>query len=111
MTIASLEHADDICKLLDRIVIAPYLENDCRCIEIMDFDGNLIYDGKLFTEEIPKITADPKLSRRYGMTLIGGDRDKLIIGLELMKDLSTECYTIEVKISEGMKPTLLWKQE
>lgn len=108
--VAAMKHTE-YCKLMDGIAVSYYVEDEERCVEIMDFDGNLIYDGVLFTEEIPEITADPKLSRRYGMTLIGGDRDKLIIGLELMKDLSTECYTIEVKISEGMKPTLLWKQE
>lgn len=111
VTIASLEHADDICKLLDGIVIAPYLENDCRCIEIMDFDGNLIYDGKMFTEEIPEMDGDPNLHEKYAMLLVGGDRDKLIIGLQRWQDSSTEVYTIELDINNNMKPTLLWKQE
>lgn len=111
VTIASLEHTDDICKLLDGIVIAPYLENDCRCIEIMDFDGNLIYDGKMFTEEIPEMDGDPNLHEKYAMLLVGGDRNKLIIGLQRWQDSSTEVYTIELDINNNMKPTLLWKQE
>ena len=108
--VAAMKHTE-YCKLMDGIAVSCYVENERRCVEIMDFDGNLIYDGELFTEEIPEITGDPNLYRRYAMTPIGGDRDKLIIGLQLTRDLSTECYTIEVSISEGMKPTLLWKQE
>ena len=109
--IAALEHGDNVSKLLDGIAVSTYVENECRCVEIMDFDGNLLYDGILFTEEIPEMDGNPNHYQKYGMILVGGDRDKLIIGLQRMQDLSTECYTIEVKINEGMKPTLLWKQE
>ena len=111
VTIASLEHADDICKVLDEIVIGTYREDDGRYIEIIDFNGNPIYDGKMFTEEIPEMDADPNQRGKYGMVLVGGDSDKLIIGLQQLQDLSTEFYAIELDINNNMKPTLLWKQE
>ena len=109
VSVATLEHTDDVANLMDGIAVSTYLEDNLRCIEIIDFAGNTLYDGPMFTADIPGLDGDPNQYRTYSMLIVGGDADKLIIGLAKLENNSVEYYSILLDLNNDLAPTLLWK--
>ena len=107
--VAAFIHTSDVTNLMDGIAVATYLENGKRCIEILDFLGNTLYDGEMFPADIPGMDGDPNAFRTYSMILVGGDSDKLII--ELSNFSEGESYVILLDLNNDLEPTLLWKAE
>lgn len=109
VSVATFEHTDDVANLMDGIAVSTYLEDNLRCIEIIDFAGNTLYDGPMFTADIPGFDGDPNQYRTYSMLIVGGDADKLIIGLAKLENNSIEYYSILLDLNNDLTPTLLWK--
>lgn len=107
---ATFKHTGDVVELMDGIAVTTYLEDDRRCVEILDFSGNTLYDGKMFTADIPEMDGDPNEFRTYSMLIVGGDSDKLIINLANFNG-NNESYVILLDLHSNLKPTLLWKAE
>lgn len=108
-SVGTMNHSDDLVKLVDGIAISTYLQEEQRCIEIVDFSGNTIYDGKMFTADIPGMDCDPNEYRTYSMLIVGGDSDKLIIELTDLDSRDMESYMILLDLNNNLEPTLLWK--
>lgn len=106
---AARKHTEDAAYLMDGIAVSIYLEDDQRCIEIVDFSGNTIYDGKIFPAEISGMDGDPNAYKKYSMLIVGGDSDKLII--ELSNFEAEESYVILLDLHNNLEPTLLWKAQ
>lgn len=109
VTVADFKHTADVTNLMDGIAVTTYLEDNLRCIEIIDFAGNTLYDGPMFTADIPGLDGDPNQYRTYSMLIVGGDTDKLIIGLSSFENNSMEYYAILLDLRNDLAPTLLWK--
>lgn len=109
VTVADFEHTEDVTNLMDGIAVTAYLENSKRCIEILDFFGNTLYDGEMFPAGISEMDGDPNAYRTYSMILVGGDSDKLIIGLSNFSE--GESYVILLDLNNNLEPTLLWKAQ
>ena len=111
VSVATFEHTDGVANLMDGIAVSTYLEDNLRCIEIIDFAGNTLYDGPMFTADIPGLDGDPNQYRIYSMLIVGGDTDKLIIGLSSFESNSMEYYAILLDLRNNLAPTLLWKTQ
>lgn len=109
VSVASLKHTEGVANLMEGIAVSVYLEDDQRCIEIVDFSGNTLYDGKMFTADIPGMDGDPNAYKTYSMIIVGGDSEKLIIELSNFED--KESYVILLDLNNNLAPTLLWKAE
>lgn len=110
-SIATFEHTEDVAVLMDGIAVSTYLQDNQRCIEIMDFNGNTLYDGKMFTTDIPEMDGDPNQFKKYGLLIVGGDSDKLIIGLTNHNNVNSESYVILLNLHNNLEPTLLWEAQ
>lgn len=109
VTVADFKHTADVTNLMDGIAVTTYLENDKRCIEVLDFAGNTLYDGEMFPVGISEMKGNPNDYRTYSLILVGGDSDKLII--ELAKFSEGESYVLLLDLNNNLEPTLLWKAE
>lgn len=98
-------------KIVDGIAVNTYDQyrgDEClRCLEIMDFSGNIIYNGMMFPNEIPEMDEDPN---DLSLLFVGGDHEKLIFELGNMDDPDEE-YTILLDLSNDLEPTILWHTE
>lgn len=110
-TVATMQHPNDLVKLLDGIAISTYLQDDKRCVEIVDFAGATLYNGPMFTADIPGLDGDPNQHRTYSMLIVGGDADKLIIGLSKFANNGMEYFAILMDLRNNLAPTLLWEAQ
>lgn len=94
-------------KIMDGIAIYLTWPDQVRYIEIADLNGEHIYSGKLFPEDVPGLPGDPNACS-FG--IVGGDRDKLILNLQDHSDMSDpKDYTVLIDLNNNMKATILWK--
>lgn len=83
-------------------------ENKIRYVDIRNFSGETVYNGKLFPSEISVLENDPNT---YNFAVVGGDTEKIIINLMEFADKTMVDYTILLDLKDNMKATILWSSE
>ncbi len=95
----------------DGIAMTEKVIDEYRIAEIRDFDGNLIYKGKLFPESVKGFgetigMSGKEIWPRYSHAVLGGDREKLIVIMgEANKDV-VHYFCLDIR--DKMKATHLW---
>lgn len=102
--ICAWEQKGSLC-VLDGIIVFIRNQDAVRYAEIMDQSGELLYSGKLFPEEAPDLPGD---LNAYNWSILGGDRDKLILNLSTLTDSGMDNYTVLQDLHESLKMTVLW---
>lgn len=110
-TVGTLKHSADSVALMDGIAVSSYLENDQRCVEIMDFSGSTLYDGPMFPLGVPEMDGDPNQYKTYSLLIVGGDCDKLIVDLSRFDGESSGSWLVLLDLNHDLEPTLLWKAQ
>ncbi len=95
----------------DGIAVTEEVIDGYRMAEIRDFDGNLIYNGKLFPEPpegfgetIGMVGKD--ISPKYSFGIVGGDSEKLVLCMgEIGNDVE---HFFSLDIRDSMKATYLF---
>lgn len=107
--------ADEVAEpqVMDGVAMLITLdENKIRYVDIRDFDGQTIYSGKLFPEEIRGLEKDPNT---YFFGVVGGDTEKIILELSGEEGTKLErkyvSYVILLDLKDNMKATILWSSE
>lgn len=101
--------AMSIPKVMDGIAVLQTYPDQVRHVHITDLNGEPVYSGLLFPEEVAGLPGDPNA---YSIAVIGGDQDKLILNLQDFSDMSdAKDYTIMVDLNNNMKATILWSTE
>ncbi len=99
--------------LLDEIAVQTSVRNGIRWLDTVSFMGERLYSGALFPNSVPGLKKDPSTAGNpmedYSMTLVGGDRYKLIVTLENF--LGSEGNTLLLDLTEDLKTTVLWSNE
>lgn len=91
--------------VMDGIAICQSHEENTRRIDIRNFSGETVYNGKLFPSEISVLENDPNT---YNFAVVGGDTEKIIINLMEFADKTMVDYTILLDLKDNMKATILW---
>lgn len=104
--IFSWDGADlSIPKIMDGVAVNIDLDDWIRHIKIASLDGAMVYEGKMFPDEINGLDGDPN---KYSFAVIGGDAEKIIVNLQNFTGTGLVDYTIMLDIANNMKPTILW---
>ena len=111
----SWEDGDDSPPdLLDEVVVHMTRKEYTRWLNVMDYTGKTLYEGKLFPEAVPGLEGDPGVfgdpqtqGPEYGFALVGGDSQKLIIHLTAFQESGGD-YTLMLDLTDNLKPTVLW---
>lgn len=94
--------------LMNGIVVNWGKSGNTKTVRIMDFSGNILYSGSLFSngaEGIPEISEG---RTDYSIATIGGDTEKLIINIGFWKDTGMTEYTVLLDLQNNLQPTVLW---
>ena len=94
--------------IMDEIAAFFVLRENVRFIQIRNLSGETLYDGKLFPEGIPGLQGDPN---EYMFSVVGGDREKLILNLQNFAETGFVDYTIMLDVTDNLKPTILWSSQ
>ena len=111
----SWEDGDDSPPdLLDEVVVHMTTKAYTRWLNVMDYTGKTLYEGKLFPEAVPGLEGDPGVfgdlqtqGPEYGLGLVGGDSQKLIINVSTYVENMVD-YTLMLDLTDNLKPTVLW---
>lgn len=107
--VGSFKHCDGSFDIMDGIVLGFYRgEDNLRCVEILDFSGNTVYDGPLFPNGNPGMNGDPCHIGDHGYLVIGGDREKFILNFDKSFD---EEYAVLFDLKDNMTANILWHVE
>lgn len=94
--------------LMNGIVVNWGKSENTKTVRIMDFSGNILYSGSLFSngaEGIPEISEG---HTDYSIATIGGDTEKLIINIGFWKKNGMSEYTVLLDVQNNLNPTVLW---
>ena len=94
--------------ILDGIVVFKEQKGDTRWVHILTLSGKTVYEGVLYPEAIPGIEEDPNT---LNWTIVGGDREKLILNLSSWAQSGMTNYMVMLDLTDNLKPTVLWSQE
>ena len=83
------------------IAVRTSLADGVRLVQITDLSGQVLYDGPLLPQGIPGVEMGSDL---WGLMIVGGDEDKLIVNLSL----PSEEYTLMLDLNHELEPTVLW---
>ncbi len=102
--------ADDHIYFGDDIAMLLYLENGYRKAEIRNFDGDLLYAGKLFPAPVDGFDEtlgmwDDDGNSGYSIAVLGSDSEKLIVAVGKSSAL---WHVFSLDICDNMKATHLW---
>ena len=115
--VASFTSGIGPAEVYDGIVLQIYISNGERYADILDFSGERIYRGKLFPKDVDGITGDLNTVNGYGLTVFGGDREKVIVSIKQFQSRgeaengeidNNPTYFLMLDLKDNMKPTLLW---
>lgn len=94
--------------VMDGIAVNTYAKDNIEWVEIKNFDGETVYNGKLFTAGIPEIGGGTEALESMSRGIVGGDADKLILTMFEFADNQIHGYTIMLDLHNNLNPTLLW---
>ena len=94
--------------ILDGIVVFKEQKGDTRWVHILTLSGETMYEGVLYPEAIPGIGEDPNT---LNWTIVGGDRQKLILNLSSWAQSEMTNYMLMLDLTDNLKPTVLWSNE
>ncbi len=94
-------------RLFDGVAVWYYKEDGILYMDIKTLSGEPVYSGKTYPEEIPEVEGDP--NNDYGWSIVGGDRDKLIMSISKMG--GSKGYTLLLDLNDNLKATVLWASE
>ena len=94
--------------ILDGIVVFKEQKGDTRWVHILTLSGETVYEGALYPEAIPGIEEDPNT---LNWTIVGGDREKLILNLSSWAQSGMTNYMVMLDLTDNLKPTVLWSEE
>ena len=107
--IAHWAYSEPSCpSIFDGIAVFTYRVDGTRWIDIINLSGDVLYSGKMFSDDIPEIDGDPN---KFSLAIIGGDTDKLILNLQNFTGTGLSDYTIMLDLNENLKPTILWSTQ
>ena len=96
----------NVPDLLDGIALITGRSDGIRYLRASTYDGTVIYDDRMFPEEVPGAEGD--LNMDYYYALIGGDRDKIIINIHAEK---FGAYMLLLDLNNNLRPTILWSNQ
>ena len=94
--------------ILDGIVVFKEQKGDTRWVHILTLSGETMYEGVLYPEAIPGIGEDPNT---LNWTIVGGDRQKLILNLSSWAQSEMTNYMVMLDLTDNLKPTVLWSDK
>ncbi len=107
-----------IMCLGDGVVVWSSVADGYRMVEIRDFEGTLLYSGKLFPEPVEGFDEMLGMWTGIGQTgfffmVLGGDSEKIIVNMQNQKtangnSLGDENNVFLLDIQNNMKATHLW---
>ena len=103
------DQEDLVLRISDGIAVTSYYVDDVRYISVKDFENRTLYEGPMFASKPMGVDKDLG-SRGYGFSVVGGDREKIIVNMIGMEK-DTKTYTILLDLNNNLKPTLLWNDE
>lgn len=103
------DQEDLVLRISDGIAVTSYYVDDVRYISVKDFENRTLYDGPMFASKPMGVDKDLG-SRGYGFSVVGGDREKIIVNMEgFEKDIKS--YTVLLDLNNDLEPTLLWSDK
>lgn len=98
-------------NIMDGIVVYIYVNNGMRWAEIKNLSGETVYVGALFPQEISGVDGDPGQSDEYGLSVVGGDTQKIIVNLLSFTNDGLINYTLMLDLNDDLKATVLWSSQ
>lgn len=107
----------DIVRLYREIAVSISYDHGERYIEIRNLEGELIYFGKLFSQDVEEIIGAPYDKNEEVFALLLGNEKRIVVMLGQLNETpispkggicSPAYYFFSLDIENEMQPTLLW---